>query len=119
MTANGRPNLAGLFSGTVVADRPADVAGAPGPRLVLSPPIAAPDPEPEPRADAASPAPEPQIHTAAAGTPHRRSALAWLDPVNAMELYFQFLQTLLDANRGFAVGWARTVKSLPEHLRTR
>ena len=44
-------------------------------------------------------------------------APSWLDPIKAVEHYFAFLQTLLDANQRLAISMVTTVVSLPHRAK--
>ena len=44
-------------------------------------------------------------------------APSWLDPIKAVEHYFAFLQTLLDANQRLAISMVTTVVALPQRAK--
>ena len=104
MTTGARPNLGGLFNGSTPPDRSSRVAGALGPRLLAPAPVTGRN-EDSTAAESADAQPD------GAG---QRSALGWIDPVRAVELYFEFLQSVLNANRDLAVGWATAIRSVPQ-----
>jgi len=128
MTASPRPNLGGLFNGSTPPGRSSTIAEALGPRGVRLTAVvdeadsanaaadAAADSAPAaPQADATGqesvPAqdggPTPEFHWPAPN---------WLNPVTAVEHYFAFLHTLLDANQRFAMSLAGTLVSLPQRV---
>lgn len=94
-----RPNLGGLFNGSVPPERARRVNG--GPTLTVAPP------QPE-QTDTASDATVP--------SPAATSASEWLDPVKVVEQYFAVLRALLDVNRDVAVAVTKAVWSLPQRV---
>ncbi len=128
MTANGRPNLGGLFSGTTPPDRSSSIADALDPRSVggdrpgdraqsarsaKRSPGGAPQ---TPAAPATGPARAagPRGEAAAAAIGDRRiadplAAIQWLDPMRALGQYFDFVQGLLDAQRRVTMSVAAAV----------
>jgi hypothetical protein len=144
MTAGARPNLRGLFNGSTPPDRSSSIADALGPILITSSPVVercdgsksaesevAHAVEPEHASETGDPAapsrgsgPTGQRITPVrkrgtrtpTGQERRWAALEWIDPVKAVEHYFELLQAVLDANRELAVGWANTVSSLPQRV---
>lgn len=107
MTGSPRPNLGGLFNGSVPPERPRRINGVPGPTLSVAPS----------RPDDSVPAPAPSAAGAqpASGRP-AGSGPDWLDPVNAVEQYFALLRGLLDINRDIAVAVTRVMLSLPQRV---
>jgi hypothetical protein len=108
MTANGRPNLSGLFTGSTPPERSSTIADALDPPRTrartapaFTPPSAAP-----PSVTSPSDAPPPVGSPSA--TPGAGSA-AWWDPVTALGYYFDFLQGLFDANRAVTMAVATAV----------
>jgi len=126
MTASPRPNLGGLFNGSTPPERSSTVAEALGPRGVRLTAVADGTP---PSAASSKPAADdatgtgtatPRTPAIAAGSPapdYHWPAPSWLDPLKAVEHYFSFLQTLLDANQRLAVSVVTTVVSLPHRMR--
>lgn len=98
---NSRPNLGGLFNGSASPTRTSSIADALKPRLV---PVDIDEPA-RPSNDRTA-APEPTVS----------SAPDWLDPMKALGSYFDFLQTLLDANRKLAEDWLGAVVALPQKV---
>lgn len=125
MSATPRPNLSGLFNGSAPPDRSSSIAEALGPRGVrlsavtdepapaVQPPVAD-----APRVEAAPPVPP--VRVAAPSTPpeYYWPAPSWLDPVKAIEHYFSFLQTVLEANQRFAVSLVSTAVMLPQRAKS-
>ena len=105
MTANGRPNLGGLFTGSTPPERSSTIADA------LDPPRARARAKPAPSI-APPPVAPPRVTTPPAATPSAPptpGSAAWWDPVNALGLYFDFLQGLFDANRAVTMAVATAV----------
>lgn len=102
MSGSSRPNLGGLFNGSVPPERPRRINGAP--TLTVAPPRA----EPQGSAENAE--------APAATSLSARSVPDWLDPVKAVEQYFAVLRALLDVNRDVAVAVTRAVVSLPQRV---
>jgi hypothetical protein len=125
MTSQARPNLGGLFDGSTPADRTSSVAGRLGPRLVTAPAGGSREqPAPassrgEPEADAkASKAAAPAASSPGGGsTPRPIDPLAWIDPMRALEAYFNVLQAVFDANRQFVMGLAGVLVTGGSRLR--
>ncbi len=118
MTSGSRPNLAGLFDGSVPPATASSVAGKLGPTLVAVPDDAGGPADPHPETITRAPDPVPVAaprKPGLAGPPR----LGWFDPVRVVELYFGWLQTVLDANRNLAVGVAAAVKTLPGRITRR
>lgn len=124
MTASPRPNLGGLFNGSAPPERSSSIADALGPRGVRLSAVAD-DPVTERPAPASkSLADERRVGPAAPITKSTAPAQSlswpapsWLDPIRAVEHYFAFLQTLLDANQRLAVSMVTTVVSLPQRAK--
>jgi len=127
MTASPRPNLGGLFNGSAPPERSSSIADALGPRGVRLSAVAD-DTESErpaigaPKRSSATdqrrigPA-SPPTKTAPTAQDLHWPAPSWLDPIKAVEHYFAFLQTLLDANQRLALSMVTTVVSLPHRAK--
>ncbi len=107
MTPQARPNLGGLFDGSMPADRVSSIAGKLGPRSVPAPLGPAEDPTPAP----------PSEHTADVRPPGAEGPVSWIDPIRALELYFGLLQAVLDANRQVVMGVAGVLVSSGTRMR--
>jgi len=101
MTGSTRPNLGGLFNGSVPPERPRRINGAP--TLTVA----------SPRTDTAT-AEKPDAPAVTA--PPSWSTPDWLDPVKAVEQYFAVLRALVDVNRDLAVAVTRVMVSLPQRV---
>ena len=134
MTAGERPNLGGLFTGSVPPERTSSVADAlrAAPSSTRSAASSARVPSSAGHSSSAG------ASSAGAGRPTRlrvavpseathertvapeeapeRSGLDWVNPVKAVELYFAVLQGLLDLNRNIAVGVVTAVLSVPRRV---
>lgn len=127
MTASPRPNLGGLFNGSTPPERSSSIAEALGPRGVrlsaVSDPVGRRDPHPAAGPTSTQPPAverrkvAPATSQSAAVQELHRSALGWLDPIKAVEHYFAFLHTLLDANQRLALSMTTTLVSLPQRAR--
>ena len=118
MTGTARPDLGGLFTGSTPPDGSSGIAGALPPRVRTAPPIVERGHDTPPVRSVTAPAVElPQDREP--GPEQRRAGPHWLDPVTAVERYFQLLQTVLDINRDLAIACATAVRSLPRRARTR
>jgi hypothetical protein len=121
MTNSARPNLGGLFNGSTPAQQPSRIADpAAGPRLISAIPIQQVPIEEVPIQEV--PIQEVPIR-AAAGEPTTESALdvsaepaGWVDPVNLVNQYFQFLRALLDMNQRWAVACTSAVVAMPRRV---
>ena len=130
MTANARPNLGGLFSGTTPPERSSSIAGALGPRagtdedrtdgdrIGVPPGPAAPrSPSTPPPATTAArvgagSSPDPGTGTGTPAPQHagdQWAAVQWLDPVRALGFYFDVLQGMFDAHRRLTMAVATAV----------
>ena len=108
MTPSSRPNLGGLFNGSVPPETSSRINGFTGPRLVAAPPIAAPTVDKS--------ADVPPLDIAIGGRPAEQqpwSITDLLDPMKALERYFGLLQSALDLNRDIAFACTRAVLTLP------
>jgi len=101
MTSSARPNLGGLFNGSMPPQRPSRIADPVSPRLAV--PSASPKP-------AASP------HDRPSRPNEVQAPTSWADPVTLVNQYFQFLRTLLDVNQQFAVACVTAVAALPRQV---
>ena len=130
MTTTSRPNLGGLFSGTTPPERSSSIADALRPR-------GADDDRAESGRESASskrtpsegtthasvpaanagpvPGSGTSARTGAPAAPHVTgegwAALQWLDPVRALDYYFDFLQGMFDAQRKLTMGVARALSA--------
>jgi hypothetical protein len=112
-----RPNLGGLFNGSTPPDRSSSISGSVRPRLVTSS-NGGGDKQSGPAAPSGRDAnpKSPEENNSAAQPP---TALGWVDPVRAVERYFEFLAAVLEANRELAVAITGMVTSLPLRVSTR
>lgn len=114
MTSGARPNLGGLFNGSTPPEKLN--GSAVRPKLILSTPLVAQGESASSDRPAAAPSEPKTPSPEQPGPAQRGSGLQWLDPVKAVEQYFVFLQTLLEANRRLAVALTTTAVSLPGRL---
>lgn len=113
MTANGRPNLSGLFTGSTPPERSSTIADAldpPRTRARTAPPFTAPSAAPP--SVTSPPAGSPPVGSPPVGSPSATpgaGSAAWWDPVIALGYYFDFLQGVFDANRAVTMAVASAV----------
>lgn len=115
MSAVPRPNLGGLFNGSMPPDRSSGVSGAFEPRFLKQLPVDEALRDGPSETPPAAPEPADEVPSASPGEERRQSGR--MDPARIVEQYFAFLQLLLDANRDFAVALTNTVMSLPKRGR--
>lgn len=114
MTAGSRPNLGGLFNGSVPPEQSSRINGFPGPRLVAAPPVAPSEVDASTAVPPQGGAADGDIAIGGGSTEQNSwSVTDLLDPMKALERYFGLLQSALDLNRDFAYACTRAVLSLP------
>lgn len=106
MTANGRPNLGGLFTGSTPPDRSSTIADVldPGAGGAASGHAAGRSAASRAAGRSQTPPSTASTHTARDG-----ASAAWWDPVNVLGHYFDLLQGVFDANRAFTMAVATAV----------
>lgn len=108
MTASSRPNLGGLFNGSVPPEKASRINGFTGPRLVAAPSVASP------KLDEKADVPPLDIAIGGGSTEQNPWSITdLLDPMKALERYFGLLQSALDLNRDIAFACTRAVLTLP------
>ncbi len=113
MTKSGRPNLGGLFNGTTPPERSSRISDALGPPSQRPPSAVEPDQVSQPAAVGPRAVRSGEQPTAApAQAEHRWPGLPRIDPVRAVDRYFEVLQAVLNLNHAMALGWANAVKSV-------
>ncbi len=130
MTANSRPNLGGLFSGSTPPERSSSIAAAlgsagtgdqdgPSNRARARPSSAGQGTRSASSARTGAPplgAPVPPIGAAPTSktglqgrTADQWAALQWLDPVRVLGYYFDVVQTVFDVQRRLTMGVATAI----------